>query len=157
MEKTNKNIVNAVINSVNNAASKAASKEEAKAEVKAEVKAEAKPKKEEKTAEDIQKEIKQRTEELQKCLQELQRKQKLSEHRTLFLTVLDQLEDSEKRVNEEEGFDSKTVKVKFIDFANYRDTEIFSIGNKSIILDFITFTREKIKARIQEIEKQLVG
>ncbi len=110
-----------------------------------------------KKAEQLQKEIQQRTEELQKCLQELQRKQKLSEHRTIFINVLDQLASAEARLNEEEDFDSSRIKVKFINLDNYRDNEVFSIGNKSIIQDFITFTREKIKNRITEIEKQLVG
>lgn len=157
MEKTNKTIENAA----NNAASNEM-KNEAKATVKNPAKNEAKPeaqpkKAPEKTPEELQKEIQQRTEELQKCLQELQRKQKLSEHRTLFLNVLDQLAASENRLNEEEGFNSQQIKVKFVDTANYRDSEVFTIGNKSIILDFIIFTREKINARIAEIEKQLVN
>lgn len=140
MEKTNKTNENAV-------------KNEAKTIVKTIVKTEAQTK----TAEEMQKEIEQKSKELQKCLQELQRKQKLSDNRTVFLHVLDQLEGAENRLKEEEGFDSNQVKVKFIDVMNYRNDEVFSIGNKSIILDFIIFTREKINARIAEIEKQLVS
>lgn len=49
------------------------------------------------------------------------------------------------------------AKVKFVDYYNYRETEVFTIGNKSIIKDFIEFTREKIKIRIADIEQQLVG
>lgn len=157
MEKTNKNI--------ENAANKAASNElknEAKATVKNPAKNEAKPeaqptKAPEKTAEEREKEIKQRTEELQKCLQELQRKQELSTHRTVFIETLDQLAEAEKRLNDEEEFDSRQIKVKFVDYYNYRETEVFTIGNKSIIKDFIEFTREKIKIRIADIEQQLVG
>lgn len=138
-------------NAVKNAAKAEAKPQPVKETAKAEVENAAK------TPEELQKEIQQHTEELQKCLQELQRKQKLSEHRTVFIHTLDQLASAEARLNEEEGFESNQVKVKFLDLSNYRDNEVFSIGNKSIILDFITFTREKIKSRIAEIEKQLVS
>ena len=75
----------------------------------------------------------------------------------MFIETLDKLAEAEKRLNEEEEFDSRQIKVKFVDNYNYRDTEVFTIGNKSIIKDFIAFTREKIKTRIVDIEQQLIG
>ena len=109
-----------------------------------------------KKAEQLKQELQKKTEELQKCLQDLQRKQELSNHRTIFINVLDQLAASEARLNEEEDFDSKMIKVKFVDMGNYRDNEVFSIGNKEIILDFITFIRERINKRIAKIEQELI-
>lgn len=132
--KTAENKANEVKNQVKNEANEAAQK-----------------------AEQLKNEIQKKAEELQKCLQDLQRKQELSTHRTVFIETLDKLAEAEKRLNEEEEFDSRQIKVKFVDNYNYRDTEVFTIGNKSIIKDFIAFTREKIKTRIVDIEQQLIG
>lgn len=105
----------------------------------------------------LQKEIEKRTEELQKCLAELERKKKLSENRVQFIEVMDKLEKSEDELTQEEGFNTGTYKLKFGEGNSYRDDDVFSISNRFIILEFIHFIRGKITEKIREIETQLIA
>lgn len=118
-----------------------------------------KPKKKTKkqTAESLQAEIERKTAELQACLAELERKKMLSAHRTQFLKALDSLEEAERKINEEDDFNSTLFKLKFCDASVYNGTEIFTISNHFILLEFITFMRGRIGKKIDELEKQLIN
>lgn len=118
-----------------------------------------KPKKKSKkqTAESLQAEIERKTAELQACLAELERKKMLSAHRTQFLNALDSLQMAENRINEEDDFNSNLFKLKFTDASSYNGTEIFTVSNRFILLEFITFMRGRIGKKISELEMQLIN
>ena len=94
--------------------------------------------------ETLRKEIERRTAMLQQCLSELNRKQELSAHRSTFVSVLDDLESAEDQLLQEEDFNSGVFKLKFGEYHGYKDDDIFTIGNRNIILEFIRFTRGKV-------------
>lgn len=132
--------------------------EEEEAEKPAEKSADRPKKKAKKqTAESLQAEIERKTAELQACLAELERKKMLSSHRTQFLKALDSLEEAERKINEEDDFNSALFKLKFSDASTYNGTEIFTISNRFILLEFITFMRGRIGKKISELEKQLIN
>lgn len=105
----------------------------------------------------LRKEIERRTAMLQQCLSELNRKQELSAHRSTFVSVLDDLESAEDQLLQEEDFNSGVFKLKFGEYHGYKDDDIFTIGNRNIILEFIRFTRGKVTEKIREIEQQLIA
>lgn len=107
--------------------------------------------------ETLRKEIERRTAMLQQCLSELNRKQELSAHRSTFVSVLDDLESAEDQLLQEEDFNSGVFKLKFVEYHGYKDDDIFTIGNRNIILEFIRFTRGKVTEKIREIEQQLIA
>lgn len=107
--------------------------------------------------ETLRKEIERRTAMLQQCLSELNRKQELSAHRSTFVSVLDDLESAEEQLLQEEDFNSGVFKLKFGEYHGYKDDDIFTIGNRNIILEFIRFTRGKVTEKIREIEQQLIA
>lgn len=107
--------------------------------------------------ETLRKEIERRTAMLQQCLSELNRKQELSAHRSTFVSVLDDLESAEDQLLQEEDFNSGVFKLKFGEYHGYKDDDIFTIGNRNIILEFIRFTRGKVTEKIREIEQQLIA
>lgn len=108
-------------------------------------------------AEKIQEEIDSKTAELQKCLESLERKKKLSSHRTVFLTALDNIQEAEDKLNEVSEFESKLYKLTFEDGSNYQRNSIFAISNTDLLKDFIVFIRKRIHAKIAEIEKELMA
>lgn len=112
------------------------------------------PKKDEAT--ELQKEIDRKTEELKKCLAELERKKQLSNNRTAFMQALDKLEQATEKLNEETDFDTKLYRLRFEDATSYHGDEIFSISNHFILKEFVTFMYGKIQARIAEIELLLI-
>lgn len=118
-----------------------------------------KPKKKSKkqTAESLQAEIERKTAELQACLAELEHKKMLSSHRTQFIKALDSLEEAERKINEEDDFNSTLFKLKFCDASSYNATEIFTISNRFILSEFISFMRGRIGKKISELEKQLIN
>ena len=118
-----------------------------------------KPKKKSKkqTAESLQAEIERKTAELQACLAELEHKKMLSSHRTQFIKALDSLEEAERKINEEDDFNSTLFKLKFCDASSYNATEIFTISNRFILAEFISFMRGRIGKKISELEKQLIN
>lgn len=105
----------------------------------------------------LQQEIERRTAMLQQCLSELHKKQQLSEHRSTFVNVLDDLEKAENELLQEEDFNSGVFKLKFGEYHGYRDEDVFTIGNREIIIEFIHFTRGKVTEKIREIEQQLIA
>lgn len=105
----------------------------------------------------LQAEIDKRTESLQKCLRELEEKKELSKNRSTFIQVLENLQEAENCLNEEGGFDSSDYKLKFLSAARYNEAELFSIGNREIIIEFLLFIREKIRIKIEDIEKKLIA
>lgn len=105
----------------------------------------------------LQAEIDRRTESLQKCLRELEEKKELSKNRSTFIHVLENLQEAENCLNEEGGFDSSDYKLKFLSTARYNNDELFSIGNREIIIEFLLFIREKIRIKIEDIEKKLIA
>ena len=121
-------------------------------------KAEAKGKKKtakKQTPEEIQAEIDRKTAELQKCLEDLERKKKLSNDRSAFMSALDDLDAAETKLGEEDGFNSPNYKLKFS--GGYGSGEIFALSNRFVLVEFIGFMRGRIKAKISEIETQLIA
>lgn len=105
-----------------------------------------------------QREIEAKQKELQKCLKELERKKQLSDNRSKFIETLDQLEEAEKLLNPEE-FETKRMKLNLHEVSDSgysRDGLNISISNSSLILEFIAMLREKVNAKIAEIETELV-
>lgn len=110
-----------------------------------------------KTAEQLQAEIDLRTAELQTKLQELEEKQKLNRNRSKFIETLDQLAKFEKEIMEKDTFETNIFRVKFCGVENnYRENDLFSVSNVSILLDLIGFMRERINLKVVEIEQQLL-
>ena len=121
---------------------------------KAETKGKKKPTKKQ-TAEELQAEIERKTAELQKCLADLERKKKLSNDRSAFMSALDDLDAAEAKLGEEDGFNSPNYKLKFS--GGYGSGEIFALSNRFVLLEFIGFMRGRIKTKISEIEMQLIA
>lgn len=107
-------------------------------------------------ADELQQEVDRKTEELKKCLAELERKKQLSNNRTAFLHALDKLEDADNKLNVETGFETALYKLRFSDASGYSNSDIFSISNSFILSEFIGFMRGKIQLRISEIEQLLI-
>lgn len=117
-----------------------------------------KSKKEKKqSAEALKAEIERKTQELQQCLAELEKKKKLSLHRDQFIQALDSLGEAETKLKQEDDFNSALFKMKFTDASSYNSSEIFSVSNRFILLGFITYMREKITKKISEIETELIN
>ena len=108
-----------------------------------------------KSAEELQAELERKTAELQKCLEDLERKKKLSSDRTAFMGALDDLDAAETKLGEEDGFNSPNYKLKFS--GGYGSGEIFALSNRFVLLEFIGFMRGRIKTKISEIEMQLIS
>ena len=109
------------------------------------------------TAEQLQAEIDKKQRELQKKLQELEEKQKLNNNRSKFIETLDNLAEYEKQLQEVDSFETNIFRVKFFAVENgYRESDIFSVSNVSVLLDLIEFMRERIKIKVADIEQQLL-
>ena len=108
-----------------------------------------------KSAEELQAELERKTAELQKCLEDLERKKKLSSDRTAFMGALDDLDAAETKLGEEDGFNSPNYKLKFS--GGYGSGEIFALSNRFVLHEFIGFMRGRIKTKISEIELQLIS
>jgi len=109
------------------------------------------------TAETLQQEIERKTAELQKCLYDLERKKQLSENRNLFLDVLDKLENAEDRLIQDDSFITDSYKLKFSSCERYNEDDVFSIGNREVIIDFVHFIRGKITDKIRDLEAKLIA
>lgn len=109
-------------------------------------------------ARERQREIEEKQKELQNCLKELERKKKLSDNRARFIETLDQLEEAERLINPED-FETKRLKLSLneISESGYnRDGLSINISNSSLISEFIAMLREKVNAKIAEIETELI-
>lgn len=151
MKETKKNIesANAV---VNQASTKAETPKVAKEQPKKE-----QPQLEVQTAEQLQAEIAKKQKELQSKLQELEEKQKLNNNRSKFIETLDHLAEFEKSLQEKDTFETNVFRVKFCGVENgYRENDLFSVSNTSVLLDLIGFMRERINIKVAEIEQQLL-
>lgn len=109
-----------------------------------------------KTAAQLQAEIDQRTAELQKKLQELEAKQKLNRNRSKFIETLDKLAEFEEKLCVEDAFETSLFRIKFCSVENYRENDLFSVSNTSVLLDLIAFMRERIKSKVADLEQQLL-
>ena len=121
---------------------------------KAEAKGKKKPTKKQ-TAEELQAEIERKTAELQKCLADLERKKKLSNDRSAFMSALDDLDAAETKLGDEDSFDSPHYKLRFSQ--GYSNSDVFTLSNRFVLLEFINFMRGRIKTKISEIEMQLIA
>lgn len=151
MKETKKNIesANAV---VNQASTKVETPKVAKEQPKKE-----QPQLEVQTAEQLQAEIAKKQKELQSKLQELEEKQKLNNNRSKFIETLDNLAEFEKSLQEKDTFETNVFRVKFCGVENgYRENDLFSVSNTSVLLDLIGFMRERINTKVAEIEQQLL-
>lgn len=147
MEKTKKNESENVV--ANQAAAKTAAPT-AKA-------AKEQPKEQAQTAEQLQEEIVKKQKELQMKLQELEAKQKLNSNRSKFLETLDNLGEFKDKLDEMDSFETNIFRVKFCSVENgYRENDLFSVSNVSVLLDLIDFMRKRINVKVAEIEQQLL-
>lgn len=126
--------------------------------------AEPAPKKEEKPQETLV-QIKQETaaeraarmqQELQQTLQKLNALQELNKKRTKFIETLDLLKDAKEKMQGEEEFEAKTFRLDFNKEVSYKSDKLFSISNKSVLLDFVDFLQERIKERVELLEAQII-
>lgn len=109
-----------------------------------------------KTAAELQAEIAAKTEELEKTLKELERKQKINEKRTIFLETLDMVKDFDEQLKkDEENFQSDGMKLAFYG-TKYANKPDFSVSARPILQDFIVFIADKIEKRIKELENELI-
>ena len=122
---------------------------------KAEAKGKKKPTKKQ-TAEELQAEIERKTAELQRCLADLERKKKLSSDRSAFMAALDDLDAAEKRLGDEDSFDSPHYKLRFSQGYG-SSSDVFALSNRFVLLEFIGFMRGRIKSKISEIEQMLIS
>lgn len=113
------------------------------------------PKKDEATK--LQDEIKRKTEELQKCLAELERKKQLSRNRTAFLNAFDQLEAASGKLKEENSFETTLYKLRFTEAGGYNNNDIFTISNHFLLEEFIKFMKKKIQLKVEELELLLIS
>ena len=122
------------------------------------------PKKEEKPQETLA-QIKQETaaeraarmqQELQQTLQKLNSLQELNKKRTKFIETLDLLKDAKEKMQGEEDFEAKTFRLDFNKEVSYKSDKLFSISNKSVLLDFVDFLQERIKERVELLEAQII-
>lgn len=126
--------------------------------------AEPAPKKEEKPQETLV-QIKQETaaersarmqQELQQTLQKLNALQELNKKRTKFIETLDLLKDAKEKMQADEEFEAKTFRLDFNKEVSYKSDKLFSISNKSVLLDFVDFLQERIKERVEVLEAQII-
>lgn len=127
--------------------------------------AEPAPKKEEKPQETLV-QIKQETaaeraarmqQELQQTLQKLNALQELNKKRTKFIETLDLLKDAKEKMQGEEDFEAKTFRLDFNkETLSYKTEKLFSISNKSVLLDFVDFLQARIKERVEVLEAQII-
>jgi len=111
----------------------------------------------EQKAAQLQKEIERKTAALQTALKELAHKKELNDHRTRFLKTLDQLQAAEAQLNETDEFEAPNSKICFETKPDgYRWDTAFSIGNAELQKEFITFIRAKIRAKVDDIEAELI-
>ena len=108
-----------------------------------------------KSPEELQAEIERQTAELQRCLADLERKKKLSSDRSAFMAALDDLDAAEKRLGDDDSFDSPHYKLRFSQ--GYSSSDVFTLSNRFVLLEFIGFMRDRIKSKISEIELQLIS
>ena len=146
----------------------AETKTEAKTEAK-KAKAEPKAKKDRKAAREemeekqleareTQRGIEERKKELTKCLNELNRKKQLADHRDLFLATLIKLDEAEDLLVPGE-FETKRIKLKIFEVkeSGYgHDGFDFSISNSHLIKEFIIMLRDRVQDKIRELEAELV-
>ena len=105
----------------------------------------------------LQKEIEERTKQLQAALTDLARKKELNDNRTKFLSTLENLAAAEEKLNNADEFGSEPCKIAFQGKPDgYRWDTIFTIGNAELQKEFIKFIREKIRAKVDEIEAELI-
>lgn len=94
--------------------------------------------------------------ELQQTLQKLNALQELNKKRTKFIETLDLLKDAKEKMQGEDEFEAKTFRLDFSKGAAYNSEKLFSISNKSVLLDFVDFLQERIKERVELLEAQII-
>ena len=136
----------------------AAPKEEAKPEATAAPQQEAKPepKQEAKQPETAEQRAARMQKELQTTLLKLTKLQDLNKKRTKFIETLDLLTDARQKLTAEEDFEAKTYKIDFCGGTEYRADKLFSIANRELLLDFVTFMQDKIQERVSSLEAQII-
>lgn len=94
---------------------------------------------------------------LDNCLADLKHKKELADHREKFLATLEQLNEAEDLVKPTE-FECKRMKLRLYEVNDYgREGEFsVSITNGDLILEFVAMLKDKINAKIKELETELV-
>lgn len=92
---------------------------------------------------------------LKAVLAKLEEKQKLSQHRSRFLSTLEALAAFEEQLKATETFETNLCRVSF-KAGQYSREDLFSISATPILLDCVEFLTARIKSRIVEIETELV-
>ena len=94
--------------------------------------------------------------ELQTTLQKLTKLQDLNKKRTKFIETLDLLTDARQKLTAEEDFEAKTYKIDFCGGTEYRNDKLFSIANRELLLEFVTFMQDKVQTRASVLEAQII-
>ena len=71
------------------------------------------------------------------------------------MSALDDLDTAEKRLGEDDSFDSPQYKLRFSQ--GYSSGDVFTLSNRFVLVEFIGFMRGRIKTKISEIEMQLIS
>jgi len=95
---------------------------------------------------------------LQAALTELEHKKELNDHRTKFIHTLEQLTAAEHRLDETDDIEgNEPCKISFMGKPDgYRWEALFSIGHPDLQREFIRLIRDKIRAKIETIEAELI-
>ena len=94
---------------------------------------------------------------LDNCLADLKHKKQLADHREKFLETLEQLNEAEDMVKPTE-FECKRMKLRLYELNDYGREGDFSVAitNGDLILEFVAMLKDKINAKIKELETELV-
>lgn len=108
---------------------------------------------------DLQNEIANKTKELQKCLEDLNRKKELSDRRSKFIDALDRLNELADVIKESNEFETSSASFKlYTSSSPYRaDENILSVSNPGILREIIKFLQDKIHKKIAELEAELMA
>lgn len=107
-------------------------------------------------ADDMRREIERKTKELQDCLKVLERKNELSQMRSVFIDVLDNIGSIKTELDDVTDFETKRYAITFATVGNYDRKAVFSVSNTAILRDFIEFITVRIDKRVKEIEAELI-
>lgn len=107
-------------------------------------------------ADDMRREIERKTKELQDCLKVLERKNELSQMRSVFIDVLDNIGTIKNELDDVTDFETKRYAITFATVGNYDRKAVFSVSNTAILRDFIEFITVRIDKRVKEIEAELI-
>lgn len=104
---------------------------------------------------DIQLEIVKKQKDLQKCIEDLNRKKQLLDNRTRFIETLDKLDGYIEKLDPND-IESKMIKISLFDSSESRYGDNVVISNTDIVRFYIVELKKKIEEKVLAIETELV-